>query len=130
MHCLTVIALVSEFIVGQGLAIHGRLRFDAASLRPPANLSVASVVFATPEDATTIAKVEVGLLPASALASAAVSADGTFEVDSLAPGTYIPYVMFVPSGWRVKSIMSGGEDVTDKGITVVPVTCPPNPLRG
>jgi hypothetical protein len=52
-------------------------------------------------------------------ASSSVTAEGTFEIKGLA-GPRIFRVANVPSGWVLKAVRHGGQDVTDTGVDVRP----------
>jgi len=110
-----------------GLAVSGRLRFDAASTPAPdadgltrARVTVAPV---TPDGAIdAIASVR-------ASTAASVAADGTFAITGLVPASYrigitMPGVRTTPTAasgaWTLSSIMLDGADVADRAFDLRP----------
>jgi hypothetical protein len=111
-----------------GASFAGSLVFNGDVAKPPANLSRARVVLAKPDDGDRLAKVGAGLLPFTTLPGANVGEDGTFVIDGVAPGTYFINVAFIPQPWKLASVMYGGKDVAEDGLTVDDKSARPDSL--
>jgi hypothetical protein len=100
----------------RGSKLTGRLRFDAAALAPPADLTSTRVSLVIPP--------VMGYTPAGIASSQSLvlGADGKFEFVGIAPGHYILQVALpasVASGWWLRSALVGDRDVLDSGLDVV-----------
>lgn len=117
----TQIAIDGEAITGlslalePGLTISGQIRFEGTSMKPPGDLR----------------SIRVSVSPAAApgsvsFAPGAVSAssDGRFLITGVTPGRYRLSASFPgsgrPAGWRLKSVLAGGQDSLDAAFTLEP----------
>ena len=95
--------------------ITGRVRFDAASLAPPADLSSVQVNLQVPA--------AVGYQPAGIATSQTVPlrADGTFAFVGIAPGPSLLSVTMpaAGTGWWLRSAILNGRDVLDSTLDIV-----------
>jgi hypothetical protein len=105
-------------VQSMGTSVPGTVAFRGEELEPPANLSRIHIVLARPDDGDVLARMAVGQLPFTALPGATVADDGTFVIDELAPGTYFVSAMFVPRPWKLASVLYGGREIAEAGMTV------------
>jgi hypothetical protein len=89
-------------VTAKGLTVPGRVVFDGAA--PPTGATLRVLLRSMPGSAL----VMVGPPPAGE-----VKADHTFTLGGVF-GTYAVGVMGLPSGWLVKSVRLGNDDVTDR----------------
>jgi uncharacterized protein (DUF2141 family) len=118
----TPIAVDGEPITGlslslePGLTISGQVRFESATLKPPADLRSIRV---------TAAPAEVRASAAFAPGGVSVGPDGRFAITGVIPGRYRVTASFPgsgrPGGWLLKSVIASGQDSLD-----TPFTLPPN----
>jgi hypothetical protein len=111
-----------------GLAVSGRLRFEASSMTPPstADLARARVTLVPRRGIESAA----GTAAAAAnTTTAAVSADGEFRFRGVVPGSYritfaMPGLRLTPDapggGWSLRSVLEGDVDVLDALLEVAP----------
>jgi hypothetical protein len=92
-------------ITSKGVAATGRVTFEGGSA-PPSTTPVRVMATSTDSDAMSSA-------------TATVAADGSFELKGLL-GRKIVRVGALPSGWLLKAVRAGGEDVTDSGVEFRP----------
>jgi hypothetical protein len=90
-----------------GMAVNGRVVFEAKTLEPPSDLTRVNVTLRVPPSTTVVS---IGV-PSTALA-----ADGTFKIDGAAPGKYLvsAYMPTPPGtppfgGWMLKSAVLAGK---------------------
>jgi uncharacterized protein (DUF2141 family) len=101
------------------LTMSGRVRFDSAETKPPANLAQLRVTLFPPE----LQKVRSGV-PIRTIAfvpPGTVRADGTFELTNVVPGRYVLGISgpaLEGTGWWAKSAMLGGRDLLDGRIEI------------
>ncbi|HTM27454.1 MAG TPA: carboxypeptidase-like regulatory domain-containing protein [Vicinamibacterales bacterium] len=117
----TDLVIDGEPIVGLGLSLEpglslaGQIRFEAAALRPPADLSAIRV-----RAAPAMVQGSVSFAPGPA----SVKPDGRFTIDGLTPGRYRLSVSFPglgrPGGWLLKSATANGTDALDQAFSVQP----------
>jgi hypothetical protein len=98
-----------------GLSLSGQIRFEATSLKPPADLSAIRVSVAP-----ALVQGSVSFAPGPAK----VKPDGRFTIDGLTPGRYRLSVSFPglgrPGGWLLKSATANGTDALDQTFAVQP----------
>jgi hypothetical protein len=105
--------------------IAGRIAFDGATLKPPADLTqVRLQVIGT--EALAVAMTGAG--SGSSLHTATVAADGTFRVEGLPPDRYVAAASWPgmrtgdgTTGWWLTTVSAGGKDLGD-----APIDVPPN----
>jgi protocatechuate 3,4-dioxygenase beta subunit len=97
-----------------GLAVSGRVAFDASTLQPPALEGVR--VFLTPILAA--GQVSVGQF------SGQTDPEGRFSLQGIMPGRYTVRALppVTAKGWLLRSVVSGGRDVADVGLDIAPGT--------
>lgn len=93
-----------------GLHLTGRVEFDGAATKPPANSLRAIRVSLQPADGRTVWD--------SSAYQAQVDPNGEFYTAGLMAGSYLLRVDSPPSGWSVKSAMVGGRDISDAALVL------------
>jgi hypothetical protein len=112
-----------------GGTLSGRVAFDSASATPPADLTPIRIGLSIPggtststQGTTTVGNGAMQVNPV------AVSADGTFQVISIGPGSYVLNCLLPPDllkTWKLRSAMLDGRDLLD-----VPIEGPDINWRG
>jgi hypothetical protein len=105
--------------------IAGRIAFDGATLKPPADLTQVRLQFIGTE---ALAVAMTGAGSGSSLHTATVAADGTFRVEGLPPDRYVAAASWPgmrtgdgTTGWWLTTVSAGGKDLGD-----APIDVPPN----
>ena len=98
-----------------GLTVTGRVTFDATTLVPP-DLTRVQVALATPRTATGALGIGGNMHMGN------VKADGTFEIQGVAPENYV-LSGFAPGGtpatmWTIRSAMMGAQNVADRPVPI------------
>jgi hypothetical protein len=101
------------------LTLSGRVRFDGADTKPPANVTQLRVTLFPPE----LQNVRSGL-PIRSIAfvpPGTVRADGTFELTNVVPGRYVFGItgpVLEGTAWWARSAMLGGRDLLDGEVEI------------
>jgi Carboxypeptidase regulatory-like domain len=99
-------------VLQPGLKLRGRVRFDALTMTPPADLTTLRVNLAIPDvnnSSVVMNGVQMGRITVPA---AAVRADATFESTGILPGSY-RLTSTAPAGFWLRSAVVNGKDVLD-----------------
>lgn len=97
--------------------VRGRVAFDSSEPHPPIDPTTLRVSCANELDRSTQRRTEQGLTADAALATtAAVAADGRFEIVGLPGENYGLTAAPMPPGFWLRSAMLGSTDVLDRGL--------------
>ena len=106
-----------ELRLQPGMALSGKLVFEATTLKPPADLSRVMIRLSPAPIA--------GISIAVNVPAAEIAEDGTFKLEGASPGRYLISAS-VPGGqpggatWLMKSAQVGGAEAADSGFEVRP----------
>jgi protocatechuate 3,4-dioxygenase beta subunit len=108
-----------------GLAVTGRLVFDASVLTPPADLTQAQLsLTARKVDGVSTSRTITILTVTLPVTNAKAAADGTFELKGLMPGSYVLGAQLPgglgPKAWWLRSALVDGRDLLDETIDLGP----------
>lgn len=102
-----------------GTTVAGTVAFESDTLKPPANLTAIRLWLVPPS--MLLLKPGTPITSITFTPSVAVRSDGTFEVPSVAPGTYrlvISGAAIDGSGWWARSAITGDRDLLDRDIDI------------
>jgi uncharacterized protein (DUF2141 family) len=97
-------------VLRPGLKIAGRVEFDGAAERPPADQLSRILVVIEPVD---------GQLDRTTTPPGRVESSGEFNTYGVPPGKYFVRVAVPPSGWTMKGALLGDRDLSDSPVQLV-----------